>query len=153
MEYGQLSENSLSLPRTANHHVDCPASSFSRMSCFPITGDYTYAFIKTVTMNHAVDFMVHSIYRFCCMQVSLAAIRIHSLKYFDSELQLINTGHIQSPVLFSGRDEELLERNKCSGHNLRQYSSFYQEPLLQLMINNIVQCIVFRVYMVNYRTY
>ena len=31
---------------------------------------------------------------------------------FDSELQLINTGLVYSPVSFSGRGEKLLERNK-----------------------------------------
>ena len=43
------------------HHVDCPAISFSRTSCHPVTGNYTQLHIyKTVTMNHAVHFMVHS---------------------------------------------------------------------------------------------
>ena len=57
-------------------------------------------------------------------RVSPAAIRIHSLKNFDSELQLINTGLVQSPVSFSGQGEKLLERNKCPGHNLRQYDIY-----------------------------
>ena len=53
--------------------------------------------------------------------MSPASIRIHYLKNFDSELQLINAGLVLSPVSFSGRGEKLLERNKRPGHDLRQY--------------------------------
>ena len=53
-----------------------------------------------------------------------ASIRIHYLKNFDSELQLINASLVLLPVSFSGRGEKLLERNKHPGHNLRQYGRF-----------------------------
>ena len=55
----------------------------------------------------------------------LAAIRIDRLKNFYSELQLINTDFVWSRVSFSGQGEKLLERKKCLGHNMRQYSNLF----------------------------
>ena len=126
-EYGQLSENRCCHVLQI-HCVDCPASFFCKPSCFPILLA-TAQFIKTVSTNRAVHFMVRSIYWICCMSVTSCHWN-SLLENFDSELQLINASLVWSPVSLSGRGEKLLERNKFPGHNLRQYGNMLNQNSL-----------------------
>ena len=108
MECGQLSENHLSLPRTTNPSYVLAGRLLLQDELFSCYWQL-HRFIKTVTTNHAVHFMVHSIYQTSCHQDS-------QLKNYDSELQLINASLVQLLVSFRGWDEKLQERNKRLGH-------------------------------------
>ena len=108
------------------HHVDWPTGSFSRMSCYPILtatqiykhGDYVWT---------ALSISWYTVSTRCATIVLPAAIRIHHLKNFDSELQLINANLAELPISFSGWGEKLLEINNNLGHNLRQYGMYVQK--------------------------
>ena len=96
--------------------------------------------LNMVTINCAVHFIWCTVYTGSATQVSPAAIRIHHLKNFDSELQLINAGFVQSPVLFSGQGEKLLKRHKQPGHNLGQYGICQKQGLN--FINQLVSYVI-----------
>ena len=89
------------------HCVDWLAGSFSRTSCFLITGDHTDLYTWSLSATLSISWCTVSIKS--ATRALPVTIRIHHPKNFNSKLQVINTGLVWSPVLFSGQGEKLLK--------------------------------------------
>ena len=119
------------------YHVDCPAMLLSRTSYFLLlatTQIYKNDDYKPHCPFYGAQYIPDLLHE--CHKLPLEF--ISSLINFDSELQLINSGLVQSPVLLSGWGEKLLERN---GHNLRQYGILKQINVIHTQLHSY--CYVF----------